>query len=46
MNYFYGDVIKDKLGKENCVICITTNGYVKKTDGRAVMGRGIAKTNM
>ena len=41
MKHWYGDIIKEKLG-EDCVICITTNGFVKKS-GQAVMGRGIAK---
>ena len=40
MKYYYGDIIKDKLGT-NCVICVTTNGFTKK-NGEAVMGRGIA----
>lgn len=42
MKYFYGDIIKAKLGKEDCSVCITTNGFRKK-NGEAVMGRGIAK---
>ena len=41
MKYWYGDLIEEKLG-DDCVICITTNGFVKKT-GQAVMGKGIAK---
>ena len=32
----------DYYGKENFVVCITTNGTVKK-NGEAVMGRGCAK---
>ena len=44
MKYWYGDLIKEKLGKdEKCCICITTNGFVK-SNGEAVMGRGIAKS--
>lgn len=30
-----------KIAKENEAICVTTNGQIR-TDGRAVMGRGIA----
>ena len=41
MKYWYGDIVEEKLG-EDCVMCITTNGFVKKS-GQAVMGRGIAK---
>ena len=41
MKYFYGDIIKEKLGTD-CIICITTNGFIKK-NGCAVMGRGIAR---
>jgi hypothetical protein len=32
----------DFFGKEGFVVCITTNGFVKK-DGTCVMGRGCAK---
>ena len=39
-NYYYGDII-EKLGTK-CFICVTTNGFVK-SDGKAVMGKGIAK---
>lgn len=41
MREYFGDIIKDKLGK-NCTIAITTNGFIKN-NGAAVMGRGIAK---
>ena len=40
MKHYYGDIIRDKLGTD-CVICITTNGFIKR-NREAVMGRGIA----
>ncbi len=38
---YYGNIL-DKIGKEECIICITSNGSIRK-DGTAVMGRGIGK---
>jgi hypothetical protein len=40
MKEIFGD-LWDYFGKTNNVICITTNGFVKK-DGTGVMGRGCA----